>query len=196
MMQPRPAITDWDYEWSYLSGELPQDERFIIGKTDNVYMTEEGLKFDGAAASLWLEDHNKIMLYIKLVIYYITGNSTRGYSVVLFGGQNDGTKLESEYLFTCKDETLSRRFMDIGAMVPSKNNTYGNYTYGVETDATVFMDFSDFTKGFVIYNGEKTYKKTLKEMWLILKSKIGTDNGMYGGEGYVLVKELKFKAYD
>ena len=82
-MQKKDSI-DWDYEWSYLSGQLPQNERFIKSITDNVYLTDEGLKFDGKNAFLNLQNHNRISVYFKCNINYITGNNTRGFSICLY----------------------------------------------------------------------------------------------------------------
>ena len=191
MMQSRALITDWDYEWSYLSGQPPQDERFIRSMTDNVYLTEEGLKFDGIDAKMTLADHDRIALYIKLNINYNTGNNSRGFSVCFYGGNDDdGHPMENEYLFSCGS---NRWFQDTGN---NNNKNYGTYDPGVDTEATIYIEFPDFSKGFVVYDGKKTYKKQLKNMWFNRKSLIYTDNGLYGSEGYVLVKELKFKAYD
>ena len=191
--QSRPLITDWDYEWSYLSGQLPQDERFIKSMTDNVYLTDDGLKFDGIDAKMTLADHDRIALHVKLNVNYTTGNFSRGFSVCLYGGNNeDGNPMESEYLFS---GSSTKKFQDIGGN-NNINNIYGTYKPGVDTEATIYIEFPDFSKGFVVYDGKKTYKKELKVMWFNGKSFIGNDNGFTGSEGYVLVKEIKFKKYD
>ena len=41
-MQKKDSI-DWDYEWSYLSGELPSDERFIETASGDISITENGV---------------------------------------------------------------------------------------------------------------------------------------------------------
>lgn len=186
MMQSSPLITDWDYEWSYLSGQLPQDERFIESMTDNIYLTEEGLKFDGKNTKMELVDHDKILFYMKLISEYRTGNSSRGFNIIFHGKTND---IEKEALFN----GLDNRFYSVAE---TSNTTFGTFEFGELLDFTLYCDFMDLNNCYVDYKGKRTHSPNSKIYWLSHKSVISTDNGYFGSEGYVLVKELKFKAYE
>ena len=192
-MQKKDSI-DWDYEWSYLSGELPSDERFIKSNTGNVYLTEEGLKFDGINAILQLQNHNRIALYIKANIQYKTENASRGFMITLHGDtSSDDTNKEFEVIF----DGVNREVKQNAGPVKK----FGEYNFGEDCTLLIYIDFHDewevMQNTYIIYNGgEKQSAQNFKWMWYEHSSKIYTDNGRYNSEGYVLVKELKFKTFD
>ena len=192
MMQSRPLITDWDYEWSYTSGQLPQDERFIKSVTDNVYLTDEGLKFDGINAVLNLQNHNRISVYFKCNINYKTGNASRGFSICLYNDNIGDKNKEVEAVF----EGLRNKVV----LTAGIDQTLGNYEFGKDVDLQIHVDFNDewdnMDNSYALYGGEKFKLKKYKTMWYNYYSAIKTDNGYFGSEGYVLLKELKFKAYE
>ena len=191
-MQSRPLITDWDYEWSYTSGQLPQDERFIKSVTDNVYLTDEGLKFDGINAVLNLQNHNRISVYFKCNINYKTGNASRGFSICLYNDNIGDKNKEVEAVF----EGLRNKVV----LTAGIDQTLGNYEFGKDVDLQIHVDFNDewdnMDNSYALYGGEKFKLKNYKTMWYNYYSAIKTDNGYFGYEGYVLLKELKFKAYE
>ena len=188
-MQGKPASIDWDYEWSYLSGQPPQDERFIKSISDNVYLTDEGLKFDGVNAFLNLQNHNRISVYFKCNINYITENRTKGFSILLYNDNIGDKYKEIEVLFDGVDNNV--------ILTAGPNQVFGNYELGKDVDFQIHADFNDewsnMDNSYVLYGGEKFKLKDYKWMWYNNYSSIKTDNGMYGSEGYVLLKELKFK---
>ena len=190
-MQKKDSI-DWDYEWSYLSGQLPQDERFIKSIKDNVYLTDEGLKFDGKNAFLNLQNHNRISVYFKCNINYITGNNTRGFSICLYNDNIGDKNKEIEVLFDGVNNNVT--------LTAGPNQRFGNYELGKDVDFQIHADFNDewnnMNNSYALYGGEKFKLKDYKRMWYNYSSSIKTDNGMFGSEGYVLLKELKIKVYD
>lgn len=190
-MQKKDSI-DWDYEWSYLSGEMPSDERFIKSITDNVYLTEEGLKFDEKNAFLNLQNHNRISVYFKCNINYITGNASRGFSICLYNDNIGDKYKEIEVVFDGVNNNVT--------LTAGPNQRFGIYELGKDVDFQIHADFNDewgnMDNSYALYGGEKFKLKDYKWMWYNHSSLIKTDNGMYGSEGYVLLKELKIKVYD
>ena len=82
---------------------------------------------------------------------------------------------------------------------PSKS--FGKYNFGEDCTLLIYIDFNDdwnvMQNSYLIYNnGEKQSLQNYKWIWFENKSQIYTDNGMYDSEGYVLIKELKFKIID
>lgn len=184
---------DWDYEWSYTSGELPSDERFIKSMTSNISLTEDGLNFDGPNAIMSLPNHNKIALYLKLNSQYKTKNINRGFTISLYNDNIGDKNKEVQIVFNGVNGNVQQ--------MAGPQKIFGKFEFGEDCILQLYIDFSDdwnvMQNSYCIYNnGDKQSLQNYQYMWYINKSQIYTDNGMYGSEGYVLIKELKFKTYD
>ena len=179
-MQGKPDNTDWDYEWSYLSGQLPQDERFIKSVTGNVYLTDEGLKFDGANGAISLVDYPRIMCYAKLSLFSLDATRDQGFYIAFFS-----LKREKEIICSGIKKVTSY------GEIPTKY--FGEFEFGKDFEILYNADLLDIYNTYVVCNGEKTETGTYKNMWFKGASQIGM-SGLNGG--YALLKELKFKKFD
>ena len=179
-MQGKPDNTDWDYEWSYLSGQLPQDERFIKSMTGNVYLTEDGLKFDGSYGTISLVDYSRIMCYAKLAIFSLDATRDQGFSFAF-------CFLGSEKEIICCGINRVTTYGEIPTQY------FGDFELGKDFEILYNADLLDIYNTYIVCNGEKTESGTYKAIWYKGKSQIGM--GWVNG-GYALLKELKFKKFD
>lgn len=146
-MQKKDSI-DWDYEWSYLSGEMPNDERFIKNMTSNVYLTEDGLKFDEKNAYMTLSNYNKILLYLKLNSQYKTGNASRGFTITLYNDNIGDKNKEIGIIFNGVTKNVQQN------AGPSK--IFGQFEFGEDCVLQLYIDFNDdwgiMQNSYAIYN--------------------------------------------
>lgn len=196
-MQKKDNI-DWDYEWSYLSGELPNDERFIKEVIDGE-ITDRGLKFTGYNEEVVLFDRDKFHLYVKFVCdfpNYVGPSSpiSKGFSIVAYNGIIETPEIcfgENN-----KGETTNCTIFWLGGKPSYIVNTEMTYDYNVDNEVTLKYDLdAEYTIDGTI-NGERieALQSDGKQMWLKKRTRLGSNSMSEGNAVYI--KELKIKAYD
>lgn len=185
-MQKKDSI-DWDYEWSYLSGELPSDERFIETASGDISITENGMKL-GVGANLNLNDIARVICFIKFQTSFDSINRDRGLM----------------FVFTNSENTFEKKFILAGSANNYRIATHaeiptsyiGSYEDNVDIDLLFYMDLDNPQNIYVEYQNDKKYLPINSMMWFEKPSKIQLNQYGPVEGGYVLLKELKFKIID
>lgn len=185
-MQKKDSI-DWDYEWSYLSGELPSDERFIETASGDISITENGMKL-GVGANLNLNDIARVICFIKFQTSFDSINRDRGLVFVFTNSENT---FEKKFILT---GSANNYRIATHAEIPT--SYIGSYEDNVDIDLLFYMDLDNPQNIYVEYHNDKKYLPINSMMWFEKPSKIRLDQWNTVEGGYVLLKELKFKIID
>lgn len=196
-MQKKDSI-DWDYEWSYLSGEMPNDERFIKN-INGGEMTDMGMKFVGYNEEVVLFDKNKFHLYVKFVCDFpnYKGPSSpiiKGFSIVAHSDIMETPEIC--FSENNKGETTNNAIWWLGGRPHYLVDTKMTYDYNVDNVAILKYDLNaEYTVNGTI-NGEqiKVLQSGGKQMWYRNKTRLGSKELSEGNAVYL--KELKIKVYD
>lgn len=180
-----PEEIDWDYEWTYTSGELPQNDNLFKSINSNISFDDNGLLLPLTGIIFDLVDKQKALYYIEFTPNYNTINlndkNTNGFMLNFYFNETELPTI----VFNCNSVLAYR------PSTATEDNV--SFNMGKPQKILLYFDTVNTTDSYYIFNGVKYFMHGKKSQYFDRKSFIAVSVVNVGMTGKCTLQTFKFK---